>query len=232
MTIRAVCFDLDGTLLRDDHVDGVVLRVARDLASRYDLDPDALAAANERVWWDYWPDVGEAWMRGQIPGGDVPLEVWRRALAEVGVTDAVAATAAVALHAELEGQAFSLYPESVEVLGALRERGIRIAIVTNGPSGLQRAKLRAVDLEKAADVVVVSGEHGTHKPDPAIFALTLEALGVAADETLFVGDNQVADVGGARAAGLTAVWIDRRGVERTCDPHAVVTDLRDLLALV
>lgn len=83
MTIRAVCFDLDGTLLRDDHVDGVVLRVARDLASQYDLDPDALAAANERVWWDYWPDVGEAWMRGRSPAatcrsrcGGVPSRRW------------------------------------------------------------------------------------------------------------------------------------------------------------
>ena len=71
-----------------------------------------------------------------------------------------------------------------------------------------------------------------HKPDAAIFTLTLDALGVAAEEALFVGDNQVADVGGSRDAGLTAVWIDRRGVQCTSEPQAVVTDLRGLFELV
>lgn len=230
--IRAVCFDLDGTLLRDDHVDGIVRLVAEELARRHGLDPAALAAANEEAWWDYWPEVGDAWLQGRIPGDDVPLEVWRRALAAVGVTDPAVAVAAVALHTEHERKTFALYDESLEVLSALRERGIRLGVVTNGPSGLQRVKLRVVGLEEHVDAVVISGEHGVHKPDPAIFALALEALGIPAGEALFVGVNPIADVAGARGAGLTSVWIDRTGAEQTCEPHAVVTDLRGLLDLV
>ena len=233
MSVRAVCFDLDGTLLRDDHVDGVVRRVAEELSRSYPgIDVAELVAANERVWWEYWPEVGDRWMRGEVPGDDVPTEVWRRALAAVGVTDQDAAAAAFRLHTGIEGATFALYPEAEDVLAELRERGIRVAIITNGPSGLQRAKLAAVGIADGFDAVLVSGERGVQKPDPAIFALAVDELGVTAAEALHIGDNQVADVAGARSAGLTAVWIDRNRAERTSDPHAVVTDLRGLLALV
>ncbi|MDL9980796.1 HAD family hydrolase [Microbacterium sp. ASV49] len=231
--IRAVCFDLDGTLLRDDHVDGVVRAVADELAMRYPgVDAAALAEANENVWWDYWPAVGDAWMRGEVPGDEVPTEVWRRSLAQVGVTDATAATEAFELHTALEGNAFALYPEAMDVLAALRDRGIRTAVITNGPSGLQRSKLMAVDLAEGFDAVLVSGEVGIQKPDAAIFALAVERLGVSPGEALHIGDNQVADVGGARGAGLTAVWIDRNGAALASEPHHVVDDLRGLLPLV
>lgn len=231
--IRAVCFDLDGTLLRDDHVDGVVRAVAEDLALRYPgVDAAALAEENEQVWWDYWPAVGDAWMRGEVPGDEVPREVWRRSLAEVGVTDPAAAAIAFELHAALEGNAFALYPEAMDVLAALKDRGIRTAVITNGPSGLQRSKLMAVDLAEGFDAVIVSGEVGIKKPDAEIFALAVERLGVWPEEALHVGDNQVADVTGARGAGLTAVWIDRNGAELACEPHHVVGDLRGLLPLV
>ncbi len=233
--IRAVCFDLDGTLLRDDHVDGVVRAVAAQLAQRYPgVDADALAAANERVWWDYWPEVGDAWLAGLVAPDAVPTEVWRRALSEVGVTDAAAAPLAFALHTEIEAVSFRLYEESAEVLRTLRTKGIRLALITNGPSALQRAKLRATGIEGAFDVVIVSGEHGVHKPDPAIFAMALAGLGVSAEEALHVGDNLVTDIDGARGAGLLPVWIDRGGgaVEPDDRPSTAVAGLRELYPLV
>ncbi|WP_127475757.1 HAD family hydrolase [Microbacterium sulfonylureivorans] len=231
---RAACFDLDGTLLRDDHVDGVVREVAARLAERYGIDPSALADANERVWWECWPEMGEAWLRGELAPESVPTEVWRRALAEVGVADAAAAVEAHALQTATEETAFRLYEESAEVLARLRERGIPLALITNGPSGLQRAKLRAVGIEDAFDVVIVSGEHGVHKPDGEIFDLALDGLGVTAAEALHVGDNLVADIAGARDAGLTAVWIDRGtvGAAGAGWPATVVANLRELYELL
>ncbi len=139
MTVRAVCFDLDGTLLRDDHVDGVVRRVADELAQRYGIDAAELTTANERVWWEYWPEIGDRWMRGEVPGDDAHRGL-ARALAAVGVTDQDAAAEAFRLHTGIEGATFALYPEAADVLAQLRARGIRIAIITNGPSGLQRSK--------------------------------------------------------------------------------------------
>jgi putative hydrolase of the HAD superfamily len=233
--IRAVCFDLDGTLLRDDRVDEVVRAVAAALAERYGLaDPDALADANERHWVEYWPEVGAAWLAGTVPPDSVPTEVWRRALADEGVMDAAAPDFAVALHAELEAESFELYEESLEVLDAMRAGGIRTALITNGPSTLQRAKLRATGIETAFDVVIVSGEHGMNKPEHGIFALALERLGVQAAAALHVGDNLDADVRGARDAGLLPVWIDRGILQVDADtrPDAVVTGLRGLYDFV
>lgn len=233
--IQGVCFDLDGTLLRDDHVDGVVRQVAASLAERYGIaDADALADANERHWWEYWPEVGAAWLAGEVAPESVPTEVWRRALADVGVADESAPALAVALHGEIEGASFRLYDESREVIDELRGRGIRTALITNGPSGLQRAKLQATGIEDAFDVVIVSGEHGVHKPDPAIFALALDGLGVPAEAALHVGDNLVADVQGAADAGLLAVWVDRGTAEVAAEsrPATVVGGLRELYDLI
>lgn len=233
----AVCFDLDGTLLRDDHIDGVVRAVADEIARRHpELDAKALAEANERAWWAYWPQVGDDWMRGILPTDAVPIEVWRRALAECGAADAATtAREAFELHTALEGREFRLYDESLEVLDELRARGIRIALITNGPSGLQRAKLAAVGVSDAFDTVIVSGEVRVHKPDPEIFAAALAPLGIAPDRALHIGDNLEADVGGALASGLTAVWINRTGrVPDETDPvpDAEVEDLRGLLTLL
>ncbi|MGY4645072.1 HAD family hydrolase [Cellulomonas sp. URHB0016] len=231
---RAVCLDLDGTLLRDDHADGVVRAVSERLAERFGVDAEALAAANETAWWEYWPEVGDSWMRGQIDPESLPTEVWRRALATVGITDGAAASAAHALHTATETAALRLYDESAEVLRRLGERGVPTALITNGPSGLQRAKLVATGIDDAFDVVIVSGEHGVSKPDPAIFALALSGLRSTASETLHVGDNLVADVHGARAAGLRPVWIDRgTAAEQPSErPETVVTDLRELYGLL
>ncbi|WEG07572.1 HAD family hydrolase [Microbacterium horticulturae] len=229
--ITAVCFDLDGTLLRDDNADRVVRAVAYELGERCGIDADVLAAANQRAWNDYWPEAGSAWLRGDLPADAVPREVWRRALATVGVDDPTATEAAVRLHVQLESSAHELYPEAAEVLTALRSRGILTAIITNGPSAVQRAKLERVGLD-GFEAVIVSGEVGMEKPDAGIFRTALDRLGVDAAATVHVGDNQSADVAGASSAGLTAVWINRTGAEKMSDPDHAITDLRGLLAIV
>ena len=90
------------------------------------------------------------------------------------------------------------------------------------------------------DAVVVSGDVGVKKPDPAIFAPALEQTGLATDEALFVGDSPEDDVAGARAAGLRPVLIRRAlggagspvGPEWTEDGVRVVTGLKEVLGLV
>ena len=90
------------------------------------------------------------------------------------------------------------------------------------------------------DAVVVSGDVGVKKPDPAIFTPALEQTGLTTDEALFVGDSPEDDVAGARAAGLQPVLI-RRSLgadgspvesEWTEDGVRVVTGLRDVVGLV
>ncbi len=92
-----------------------------------------------------------------------------------------------------------------ELLEALRELGVRcqLGLVSNGGSRSQRAKLRAAGLEGLfGAAIVVSGEVGLEKPDPEIFLLACRRLGREPGECLFVGDQELLDGVGARAAGM------------------------------
>lgn len=228
--LRAVCFDLDGTLLRDDHVDEVARAAAAEAAAAHAL-PRGFVDDVVRALHRYWFGVGESPILSTLPTDGLPIDVWTAALAAHGVTSSDAAHRAYARQIELEAAAARPFDETRHVLSAVRDRGLSTALITNGPSGLQRGKLATAGLD-GFDAVLVSGEVGHRKPQREIFELALARLGVAAAEALHVGDNQVADVAGARGAGLVAVWINRTGAAAASEPHHVVTDLREMLALL
>lgn len=107
--------------------------------------------------------------------------------------------------------AIAAFPDALATIRALRAQGIRVGVLTNGPSELQRRKLRASGLLEEFDAVAITGELGVHKPDPRAFKLALELLGTRADETAMVGDDLTNDVAGAIAAGFAAVvWVERQ----------------------
>jgi FMN phosphatase YigB (HAD superfamily) len=70
--------------------------------------------------------------------------------------------------------------------------------------------LDAASLSEHFDAVVISDAVGIRKPRGEIFEATLEALDVAPEEALHVGDSLTADIGGAAAAGIQTAWITRR----------------------
>ena len=83
-------------------------------------------------------------------------------------------------------------------------------LVTNGPGVLQRGKIAAAGLEHRLSHVVVSGEFGVDKPDPAIFHAALALAGVPPETARMVGDHPDNDVNGAIAAGIPAVFVRSR----------------------
>jgi putative hydrolase of the HAD superfamily len=93
------------------------------------------------------------------------------------------------------------------LLESLRGRGLRVGLVSNAfdPPPLLHRDLERMGVAERLDVAVFSSELGKRKPHPAIFERALDALGVAPERALFVGDQLVADVGGAGAVGMTTV---------------------------
>lgn len=124
---------------------------------------------------------------------DVALQIQRRYMARTGNP--------IELSAPMRG-----------LLDDLAARNVRLGVVTNGNGERQRAKARQLGLDRwmPARAIVVSEDVGLAKPDPAIFALGAQRLDVPAEACVFVGDSIDADVRGAQAAGMAAVWIDRR----------------------
>jgi len=102
----------------------------------------------------------------------------------------------------------ALVRDAHALLESLRARRLRLAIVANtwpDPPRTVRRELDGFDITPRVDAIVLSGEVGVRKPDPAIFERALEGLGVDAAAALFVGDRLVDDVQGAAAAGLRTV---------------------------
>jgi putative hydrolase of the HAD superfamily len=120
-----------------------------------------------------------------------------------------------------------------DLLKALRTRGLKLGIISNGEAALQWSNVDALGLRDRMDAVLVSETEGLRKPEPALFQRAAQRLGVAPADCLFIGDNPVADVLGARRAGMAAVWLDN-GLPW---PHGVpkgptVHGLAELLPLV
>lgn len=97
-----------------------------------------------------------------------------------------------------------------EALERLRERGYRLAVLSNA-DGRVEGLLEEVGLRPYFEFVLDSHEVGVEKPDPRIFRLALERLGLAPEEVLYVGDLYPVDVLGARRAGLRALLVDPLG---------------------
>ena len=201
-TIRGLVFDLDNTLL--DRVTAFIgvaesfyeehLRdttsVARDEAIakmvRWDDDGYRDGKAMRARWLDAWPEAGL---------DTQSLTAWYRSEMERQVEP----------DEEING-----------LLAGLNERQVPWGIVTNG-SPNQHVKCRAAGLDKLAPFIIVSEEAGYRKPDPRIFRDALEATGLTApEEIMFVGDNPVADIDGAKRFGMKAAWL-RRGLQYPAD---------------
>jgi len=109
-----------------------------------------------------------------------------------------------------EPRHWSVYPDVSPVLTELERRGVTLAIVSNWDSSLP-GLLARLDLAPRFAAIVVSAISGVSKPSPRIFEEALERTGVSAREALHVGDHPAEDYEGARAAGLSALLIDRVG---------------------
>jgi HAD superfamily hydrolase (TIGR01509 family) len=115
-------------------------------------------------------------------------------------------------------------------LERLRAAGLLLGVVSNSDGRADEA-LQAAGLRQYFDSVIDSSVVGLEKPDPRIFRAALDALGVAAGETLYVGDIYEIDIEGARAAGIEAVLLSASGPapERSCRTAQSIDDLVNLL---
>jgi putative hydrolase of the HAD superfamily len=127
------------------------------------------------------------------------------------------------------------FPEAVATVRALRGLGIRVGVLTNGPSGFQRRKLEVSGLGPELDAIAISEELGVAKPEREAFDKALALLETGAEETAMVGDSLENDVLGAMNAGLAAaVWMPgRRTGELPAGAHLAreLTEVPRLLGL-
>lgn len=123
-------------------------------------------------------------------------------------------------------------PGARQTFRGLRERGFVLAVLSNGWNPLQIQKARRAGFDGP---VLASADLGVQKPHRAAFDAMLAVLGTDIADTWYVGDDPLCDVGGARAAGLRAIWFDpenRRFPSDASPPTSTARALEDILACV
>ncbi len=126
------------------------------------------------------------------------------------------------------------FPDVPEALNRLRQSDHRLAILSNGSPPMLRLALEHSDLSDSFDHVLSVDAVRRFKPDPAVYQLVQDRIGIARDETLFVSSNGF-DVAGARAFGFTVCWINRS--RRPLDelgqrPNLEVASMTELAAIL
>jgi putative hydrolase of the HAD superfamily len=241
MDIRAIAFDVNGTLVKistDEHMEQI-FRAAGHLLTYQGIELRRHQVSD--LYFDYLRQQRKA-STERHPEAD-SAAVWRRIIDE-HATDYTRRLPAeklaqlplflAELHRGMSRRRLRLYPHVREVLTVLR-RHYPLAVVTDAQSAYARAELHQVGLLDYFDPIVVSGEVGFRKPDRRLFLRATDRLGVAPEHTLYVGNDMHRDIYGAREAGLATVMFDsEQGKKeyRGCVPDHRITDLRELLPIL
>ena len=209
---RAILFDLDDTILEFDGSADRVWRsvVAEHACSLAGLDVEQfMAALNEYREW-YWGDP-ERHRRGRLDLPRARREVVRGTFDLLGLTAPAMADAiahAYSVQRELEIRPF---PGAIETLNHVRAKDIRMALVTNGTSAMQRGKIERFGLESRFDYILIEEEFGFGKPDDRVYLHAIEQLDTSPSETWMVGDNLEWEVATPQRLGIFSIWVDSAG---------------------
>jgi putative hydrolase of the HAD superfamily len=232
MSYRLLCLDAGFTLLTPRHslAEAVTDAISDDGRTISDDEMQAVWDEGDRWWWDEYHRPGnDTWT------DDALIDAyWRRfhgfVLGRLGV-EARNEVLDRLLASQFHAEAWELYPDVEPMLRAVRSEGVRIGIVSDWGSNLRQI-IAGLEMDRYLDFVLPSGAVGLAKPNPAFFQMALDAVDAAPSEALMVGDSYRADVRGAWAAGMDAVWLDRtEGETITPDDEPAPPDVRVIRSL-
>ncbi|MFS0838132.1 HAD family hydrolase [Paenibacillus sp. 1P03SA] len=260
MTVKAILFDLDDTLLWDDRSVKEAFQATCEEAARHaDVKPEELEASVrkearalyeayetfpftqhiginpfEGLWANFTEGKQEEFRKLQALAPGYRKEAWTRGLAALGVNDPeLGARLAEQFPAERRSRPI-VYEETFEVLAELK-KSYKLLLLTNGSPDLQREKLAGVpELAPYFDHIVISGDFGDGKPAVTIFNHAMELLGLKAEECVMVGDKLTTDILGSFRCGMKNMWINRHGMlfNGEAKPTFEITSLRDIRGIL
>jgi putative hydrolase of the HAD superfamily len=234
---RAMLIDMDETILSAyGRPELAWTIVATEFAGEFaPLSPQQVAAAVSKFAQAFWASAEPAWRlklaeaRHEIvKGGFAALA----ARTKVSLPDDLAIRIADRFTAYRDEQMF-VFPGAHEAIDALKARGVRLALVTNGAAEIQRAKIERFALAHRFDHIQIEGEHGFGKPDERAYRHAMQALEVSAGDTWMVGDNLEWEVEVPQRLGIYAIWIDVHGdglpPGSSVKPDRIIRSLTELL---
>jgi putative hydrolase of the HAD superfamily len=188
MPLRAVVFDLFGTLIDDSP--------PRDYAEFLSATARAIGADPEQF--------AEVWDAHEVPRYTGPIDIcFEQVCQELGVSDYAPA---LALRAERLRRLLVPRPDAVETLERLRARGLKLGMISNATSDV-RALWAETAFQPLFDAALFSADERMMKPDRRLYERMARLLEVAPEECLYVGDGAYRELQGAAAVGMRPVLI-------------------------
>jgi len=230
VSLKVVCFDLDDTIcdLGEGHQRAKLIIIDK-LSRESDYPRDDVA----KVYDIEWTIIKQNYMELVSTGLDE--QDIREKLIE-SVLDVIGLEASASEYARLFGietlKELHIFPDARAVMDTLGKK-YRLTMITNGASVWQRAKIERLNIEDYFDEIIVSGELGYHKPSKKIFEEMTRRTQVDESEIIYIGNNYMKDVVGAKESGWKAVWVKRNDEERDESvPNFVINELSELLEIL
>ena len=227
MKYKHLFFDLDHTLwdfdanarhtLHQLHVD---LKLPEKGIHDFDLFYRNYLVHNENLWAKY--------RNGQIKQEELRLKRMWLALLDFKIADEALARQMNELFLQLLPTRTILFPDTIEVLQYLRDKGYGLHLITNGFEETQHSKLKSSGLDEFFKVVVTSECSNSLKPQKEIFEYALHQTGAKVEESLMIGDTIDVDVTGALLVGMDAVHVNYNKTEQEVEPTYTIYHLKEL----
>ncbi|HEL1588319.1 TPA: HAD family hydrolase [Streptococcus suis] len=228
--MKALIFDVDDTLY--DQIQPFERALERHIeVAREQIEPLYLSFRR------YADEVFEATAIGKMSLKDSHIYRMKHALADFGYQVSDATALAIQIDYDYFQGQIELSPVFPEIFSWCQAQGIAMGIITNGPYRHQLRKIRTMGLVDWFELehVLISGQVGITKPNPAIFQLMEERLGMSGEDICYLGDSFENDVVGAKAANWKAIWFNHRKRVEPIAPYQaykVVTDWDELVEVI
>ena len=253
--MKTLIFDLDDTLLIEEaSAKTAMLETCEYAKKKYYIDPSDLTDTLKKTCRNFWHEspareyclrIGISsreglWARFTGEGEELKIlrewsteyqfNSWNHSLLEHGVEDEKFAHDLINLFHINRRKHHDLFDDVVSNLTEL-VKSYKLGLLTNGAPDIQREKIRDSGIEQFFSSIVISGEIGIGKPDPAIFKIMLSNLNADADDAIMIGNSLKSDIQPCKTLCIKSLWLNREQKENdsAIHPDLEIFDLNNLI---
>lgn len=231
MKYSHIFFDLDHTLWDfDANARETLQQMHNDLklTSRgvhdFDLFHTAYLAHNEKLW--------ERYRKGYIKQDELRMKRMMLTLLDFKISDAALTKEMSDMFLQLLPTRTLLFPDTIETLDYLKNKGYGLHLITNGFEKTQHSKLQTCGLHQYFTHVITSEGSNSIKPEKEIFEFAMDKAGTTAKESIMIGDSPEIDILGAQSVGMDSVHVNYNHKAQSITPTYTIYHLKELQSIL